>query len=96
MNNNSSVQTLQTNVTVQNMRGLHMKFAGELTAISNKFKSAISISKNSRVADGKNILDLVSLSAAPGASLNVTVNGEDADEALSAVTEFFKNYTGDR
>lgn len=83
-------------VTVLNKRGLHMRFAGELVTVSNGFDAEIQITKGRRSANAKSILDLVSLSAAPGARLNVVTSGNDAEAALAAITDFFGNYTGDK
>ena len=83
-------------VTVLNKRGLHMRLAGELVKVSNGFDSEIMISKGRRSANAKSVLDLVSLSAAPGTLLNVSTKGNDAKNALDAITHFFGSYIGDR
>ncbi len=83
-------------VTVLNKRGLHMRLAGELVTVSNGFNSEIMISKGRRSANAKSVLDLVSLSAAPGTHLNVSTKGSDAKAAIDAITNFFSNYIGDR
>ena len=93
-------QTQPTNnfkavVTVLNKRGLHMRLAGELVTVSNGFNSEILISKGRRSANAKSVLDLVSLSAAPGSHLNVSTTGSDAKAALDAITNFFVTYSGD-
>ncbi len=94
-------QTQPTNnfkavVTVLNKRGLHMRLAGELVTVSNGFDSEIMISKGRRSANAKSVLDLVSLSAAPGTHLNVSTKGNDAKAAIDAITTFFSNYIGDK
>ncbi len=96
MNKDSTATTVRAKVTVANMRGLHMRFAGDFVAFASKFKSSIALCKGRLRADGKSILDLVSLSAAPGTSLDLLVEGEDAESAAKAVVEFFSNYNGDR
>ncbi|MBQ7651725.1 MAG: HPr family phosphocarrier protein [Victivallales bacterium] len=83
-------------VTVLNKRGLHMRLAGELVTVSSGFNSEIMISKGRRSANAKSVLDLVSLSAAPGTHLNVSTKGTDAKAAIDAITNFFGNYIGDK
>ena len=88
--------SLKTEVTVLNEHGLHLRFAGSLVAVTSAFKSDIILSKGRKSVDAKSMLDLVSLSAAPGTRLNVTVSGADAAAALAATTAFFNSYTGDK
>lgn len=88
--------SLKTEVTVLNKHGLHMRFAGSLVAVTSNFKSDITLSKGRKNVDAKSILDLMSLSAAPGTRLNVTASGADAQAALAATTAFFNSYTGDK
>lgn len=90
------LKPLKAEVTVLNKHGLHLRFAGGLSAIASKYNSHIVISRGRRGVDAKSMLDLVSLSAAPGSRLSVTVTGEDALPALEAVTTFFGSYCGDK
>ena len=82
-------QTIQ--VTVQNPHGLHMRSAGELCRILSRFQSEVFISKGRHKANGKSMLDLMSLSAAPGAILTASAEGPDSSEVLQAIDEFLKN-----
>ena len=95
MEQTQSTNNFKAVVTVLNKRGLHMRLAGELVTVSNGFNSEILISKGRRSANAKSVLDLVSLSAAPGTHLNVSTKGLDAKAALVAITDFFDSRTGD-
>ena len=81
--------TLTGDVTVMFRRGLHMQVAGALVGLVNGYSSQVKIAKGRIVADARSMLDLVSLSAAPGSRLHLTVTGEDAESAMKAVKDFF-------
>lgn len=83
-------------MTVQNKHGLHFRFAGLLAATANKFQSNIEIQKGRKGVDAKSMLDLVSLSAAPGSILTVCATGDDAEDAITAITSFVNSYQGDK
>lgn len=88
--------TVKGEVIVRNKHGLHMRAAGQLCAVAAKFASRIQITKNRKRIDAKSMLDIMSLSAAPGSKLGVTATGEDASQAVAAIQEFFATYPEDR
>ena len=85
--------SLTTEVMVQNPHGLHLRFAGKLVALTSTFASTIVLTKGRHQANAKSILDLISLSAAPGTNLGLQISGDDASAALAAVSDFFQHYT---
>ena len=88
--------TVKGEVIVRNKHGLHMRAAGQLCAIASKFASKIQLTKNRKRIDAKSMLDIMSLSAAPGSKLTITATGDDATQALAAVQDFFQTYPEDR
>ena len=88
--------TVKGEVIVRNKHGLHMRAAGQLCLITSKFSSKIQLVKNRKKIDAKSMLDIMSLSAAPGSKLAITATGEDAPQAIKAVQEFFATYPEDR
>ena len=48
-------------------------------------RSEIKVEKDGQVADGKSILDLMTLAAAYGTLITIKANGEDAQDALRAL-----------
>ncbi len=88
--------TVKGEVIVRNKHGLHMRAAGQLCAIAAKFASKIQLTKNRKRIDATSMLDIMSLSAAPGSKLTITATGDDATQALAAVQDFFQTYPEDR
>jgi len=74
----------QARVTIVNKSGLHARAASKLASLCAAFDSAVKIG-NDRMVDGKSILSLMMLAAAKGSELTVMVDGNDENEALTAI-----------
>jgi phosphotransferase system HPr (HPr) family protein len=57
---------------------------------ASKFRSRVTVSKGRQVADGKSVLSLMLLGAAPGVRITITADGEDEAEALAALAPLFE------
>lgn len=76
-------------VTVKNRYGLHLRCCNEISRLAAGFSSKITLISNRRQADAKSMLNLATLAAAQGTRLTVTAEGEDAQQALAALDEYF-------
>ena len=85
----TNMNKLLSEVTIQNKLGLHARPSALLVQTTNKFKSEVLIRKNDMEVNAKSILGVMMLAAEYGTNLNLTVSGEDAEEALKAVVELF-------
>ncbi len=63
--------------------GLHLRVASRFVQLSRQFQSDVRVLCNGRTANGKSVLDLITLGAACGACLEIEINGPDADEAIA-------------
>lgn len=77
-------------VTVGSPQGLHARPADLVAREARRWQSRIEFIGNSQRADGKSILDLLSLAAAEGTRLVIEATGPDAEEALSAIGRLFE------
>ena len=66
--------------------GLHLRPAARLVSLARSFRSEIRVLCRGNAANGKSILDLVSLAAECGTMLDVIAHGPDAQEAVAALT----------
>jgi phosphocarrier protein len=71
--------------TIQNKFGLHARPSASFVQTASRFRSDIKVEKDGQVADGKSILDLMTLAAPFGTSIIVRANGEDAQDAVTAL-----------
>ena len=72
-------------VTIVNPLGLHARAAARFVRVAGQFRCGIQVARGDRRVDGKSILGLLMLSAARGAVLEVTAEGEDAARAIGSL-----------
>ncbi len=80
---------------IKNKFGLHARPSASFVQTATRFRSEIKVEKDGQVADGKSILDLMMLAAGQGNSITVKANGEDAEEAITALGELIENRFGE-
>jgi len=73
-------------VTVINPLGLHARAAARFVGVAGRYSSRIQVTLGSRTIDGKSILGLLLLSAARGSTLTISAEGDDAADALEALS----------
>ncbi len=81
--------TCRRRFVLTNRQGLHMRPCGAVAATAARFQSKITVSRPGREANGKSILDLMTLGAPQGTDLTVEVEGPDAQTALDALAGVF-------
>lgn len=88
---------LTDSLRVVNPLGLHARAAAALVRLTAKFSSTIMLSRKDRdqSANAKSILSVLTLAAAVGTLLEVSVDGTDEVAALDAVRELFANGFGE-
>ncbi len=69
--------------------GLHLRSAAKLVVLARSFRSDIRIVAKGVTADAKSLLDLVTLAAGCGTTLDIVAHGPDAEEAGATLTGFF-------
>ncbi len=79
---------VETAVVVPNKTGLHARPASQLTNVAKGFKSKITLTKNDQEANAKSIMSVLACNISQGSEVMIRANGEDEDQALSAVTAF--------
>lgn len=65
--------------------GLHARPAGQWAQTAQRFAARVHVRCGSTVVDGKNVAALLSLGAGRGATLRLSAQGPDAEEALRAL-----------
>lgn len=84
-------KNINREMVVMNKLGLHARSAALLVKIANRFSCEILIQRDESKISAKSIMGLLTLSASPGTSLQVTARGRDAEEAIEAIEELFEN-----
>lgn len=78
-------------VTMPCQFGLNVKMATQFIYLARQFSSKILIQKGKFIADGKSILSLLTLGAFWQSKLHIEVKGDDADEAIKAIENYFND-----
>lgn len=80
---------------IRNKLGLHARAAAKLVHTAARFRSDVKVRKGTEEVDAKSILGILLLAAAQGSRITVTANGEDENEALSAVEQLIDSKFGE-
>lgn len=84
-------------VKVINDLGLHARAAAKLVKTAGRYKSKIVLQNPTYdiSADGRSILNVLTLSGSNGSLLQINVTGEDEDEAYEAIRDLFATGFGE-
>jgi len=89
-----SQETISREVVVGIEQGLHARPADLVAREARKWRSRIEFVADRQRADGKSILELLTLAAEAGTRLVVEATGPDAREAVDAIGRLFdRNFT---
>lgn len=80
--------------TLLNKYGMHVRPAGALAKLCQKYRADITVRKDDHAVSGKSVLGLMTLEAPCGTVLHVSAEGEDAEDALDAIGELVDNRFG--
>jgi len=78
---------IQISLPIINKLGLHARAASKFVKTSAKFESEILVKKGDRQANGKSIMSLMMLAASCGTTIELSINGADAQEAQDALQD---------
>lgn len=83
------------NIEIINRLGLHARAASKLTQLASTFKSEIFISKAQQRVNAKSIMGVMLLAAGKGMTVTLDAEGEDAEQALEAISALFNDRFGE-
>ncbi|MBX3042147.1 MAG: HPr family phosphocarrier protein [Candidatus Kapabacteria bacterium] len=86
---------LETEVTIKNRAGLHTRPAAGLVKMCSKFKSEIFLSRDGFEINAKSIIGVMTLAAEQGCSLQLRADGDDAEDAINSLREYFESGFGE-
>ncbi len=82
---------IETTVTVTNPMGLHLRPADAIARAAAQFQSRIEIEKDGYAIDCRSIMSILTLGASQGTQLRLRATGNDARQAIEALSELFAN-----
>ena len=82
-------------VEIINKLGLHARAAAKLTQVAGGFQSEIWLSRSGRRVNAKSIMGVMMLAAGQGTSVLLEAQGDDADEAIAAISKLVAERFGE-
>ncbi|MBP0724710.1 phosphocarrier protein HPr [Bacillus sp. RG28] len=70
--------------------GIHARPATLLVNVAGKFSSDINLEYNGKTVNLKSIMGVMSLGIQQGSDIKVVANGDDAEQALTAIEDTMK------
>jgi len=77
-------------VEIVNRAGMHARPAAEFVRTAGRFRSDIRVEKDGIEVNGKSIMGVLMLAAEHGSRLLLTAKGEDAVDAVDALSELVR------
>jgi len=82
-------------IEIINKLGLHARASAKLSQLAAQFPCEILLSRNGRQINAKSIMGVMMLAAGIGSKVTLETVGDQADEALAALTELINNRFGE-
>jgi phosphocarrier protein HPr len=78
-----------------NKLGMHARASAKFVSLAANFKSDVTLGRNGQHANGKSIMGIMMLAAGKGTQVELSVNGEDEDQALTALLALINERFGE-
>jgi phosphocarrier protein len=82
-------------IEIINKLGLHARASAKLSQLAAQFPCEILLSRNGRQINAKSIMGVMMLAAGIGSTVTLETVGDQADEAMQALTELIQNRFGE-
>ena len=74
-------------VEIVNIRGLHARASAKFVKLASTFDAEVRVSKDGQTVDARSIMGLMMLAAGPGCCIDIDAEGDQAGEAVEALTQ---------
>lgn len=82
-------------VMISNKLGLHARAATKFANLCGRYACKMQVCCNGKTIDGKSIMSLMLLAASKGTTIELTADGHDEEEALSALMALIEDKFGE-
>lgn len=82
-------------IEIVNKLGLHARASAKLTQLAAQFPCEIFLSRNGRQINAKSIMGVMMLAAGIGSTVTLETIGDQADEAMAALTALINDRFGE-
>jgi phosphocarrier protein len=78
-------EKLRASAIIPNKKGLHARASAKIVEAAARFRSEIEVVKDGTAVNGRSIMGLMMLAASMGSRIEITAEGPDAQEAMTAL-----------
>jgi phosphocarrier protein HPr len=82
---------LRQEVEIINKLGMHARAAAKFVTLAQTFASEIKVDKDGKQVNGKSIMGIMMLAAAKGSTIELSVAGEDEENAMQQLIALINN-----
>ena len=82
-------------IEIINKLGLHARASAKLSQLAAQFPCEILLSRNGRQINAKSIMGVMMLAAGIGSTVTLETIGDQADEAMKALTDLINDRFGE-
>ena len=82
-------------INIINKLGLHARASAKLSQLAAEFPCEVFLSRNGRQINAKSIMGVMMLAAGIGSTVTLETVGDQADEAMQAITALIQNRFGE-
>ena len=80
---------VQTEATVQNFAGIHVRPSGVIIQTVKGYGGTISVAAKGLTTDLTNVMGLIAMGLCQGDTVNISVDGPDEESMLAEIVELF-------
>ena len=86
---------IRTTISISNKLGLHARASAKLTKLAGSFRSEVFMSRNGRRVNAKSIMGVMMLAAGMGAEVEIEIEGDDEQAAMTALLTLINDKFGE-
>jgi phosphocarrier protein len=81
------VAAVSRTVEILNERGLHARASAKFVKLASSFDAEVHVSRDGQTVDARSIMGLLMLGAGPGATVEISAEGPEAEAAVEALSD---------
>ena len=78
-------QPLVREVEIRNKKGLHARASAKFVQVAEQYDATVKVTRGHETVGGTSIMGLMMLAAAPGTTITISAEGNQASEAMEAL-----------
>lgn len=82
-------------ITIINALGLHLRASSKLSQLATRFPCEVWLSRGNKRVNAKSVLGVTMLAAGPGTQIEIETQGEQEDEAMTALMDLINDRFGE-